>query len=85
MQHILSDEEFDEYRKIRVEHQILKQYKEDFLEKCKKHAETHELSCKVSKNYYCSGCILGVLDGIVPYERYSDDRCPIGNYERYGK
>jgi hypothetical protein len=85
MQYILSDEEFEEYRKIRNEHQKLKEYKKNFLEKCKIYAETHVLNCKESKNYDCRGCILGTMDGIIPYEETSDDKCPIGKYEEYGK
>jgi hypothetical protein len=83
MQHILSDEEFDEYRRIRGEHQRLKQYKEDFVKKCNEYVKGNKVPCKqVRGEWYCDTCVIGEL---APYERDADGRCPIGTYMEYSK
>jgi hypothetical protein len=89
MQHILSDEEFEEYTRIKKEHDLLKVYKNDFTTNCLSYANTNRLPCSNHKffhaeNYYCDSCVIGELSPR-DYSFGREQVCPIGKYKNYSK
>ena len=84
MQHILSDEEFIEYQKIRKRYEQLERYKDDFIESCKKYAKEHPPPCETPGDWYCGSCVLSTL-GVAPYDFDLPHCCPLGRYMEYAK
>jgi hypothetical protein len=89
MQHILSDEEFEDYNRIKNEHNSLKVYKDDFIKNCIDYANKNQLPCSNHKSscaeeYYCDNCVIGELSPR-DFDFGKEHLCPLGKYKNYSK
>ena len=73
MTHIMSDEEFAEYKKIKKEWNELQHFRANFNSRCVQYFEEGKTPCSNS-NYVCDFC---PINDLAP--KYADqDRCPVG-------
>jgi hypothetical protein len=88
MTHVLTDSEYDEYLKVKLELAQLREFKKDFLDNCKEYFEEHkkEIPCGGcnTTEYICEGCPIGELTPFGPMIHWPGT-CPLGYERSYGK